>query len=89
MGGRLTPASSPEYVFDSHFTCKTRFSRWNLKNAYGLVNARAGRSAAVHCRGDRRAGRGTGGLYWLVAGVIFSIFVALFDAWVLLLEINR
>ena len=32
---------------------------------------------------------GLGGLYWLVAGTIFSIIVALFDAWVLLIEINR
>lgn len=32
---------------------------------------------------------GTGGLYWLVAGTIFSILVALFGAWVLLIEINR
>ena len=29
------------------------------------------------------------GLYWLVAGMIFSILVALFGAWVLLIEINR
>src|SRR5215211_5438501 len=32
---------------------------------------------------------GPGGLYWLVAGTIFSILAALFDAWVLLVEINR
>jgi hypothetical protein len=32
---------------------------------------------------------GLGGLYWLVAGMIFSILVALFEAWVLLIEINR
>jgi hypothetical protein len=32
---------------------------------------------------------GLGGLYWLVAGMVFSILVALFDAWVLLIEINR
>ena len=32
---------------------------------------------------------GLGGLYWLVIGTIFSIIVALFDAWVLLIEINR
>ncbi len=32
---------------------------------------------------------GLGGLYWLVAGTIFAIIVALFDAWVLLIEINR
>jgi hypothetical protein len=32
---------------------------------------------------------GLGGLYWLVAGTLFSILVALFDAWVLLIEINR
>jgi hypothetical protein len=32
---------------------------------------------------------GLGGLYWLVAGMVFSILVALFDAWVLLVEINR
>jgi hypothetical protein len=32
---------------------------------------------------------GMGGLYWLVAGMIFSILVALFEAWVLLVEINR
>jgi len=32
---------------------------------------------------------GLGGLYWLVAGMLFSILVGLFDAWVLLIEINR
>jgi modulator of FtsH protease len=32
---------------------------------------------------------GLGGLYWLVAGMLFSIVVALFEAWVLLVEINR
>jgi uncharacterized membrane protein YdjX (TVP38/TMEM64 family) len=30
-----------------------------------------------------------GGLYWLVAGTLFSILGALCDAWVLLVEINR
>jgi len=32
---------------------------------------------------------GLGGLYWLVAGIVFSILVGLFEAWVLLVEINR
>ena len=32
---------------------------------------------------------GPGGLYWLVAGTLFSIITALADAWVLLVEINR
>jgi modulator of FtsH protease len=32
---------------------------------------------------------GLGGLYWLAAAMVFSILVALFDAWVLLIEINR
>lgn len=32
---------------------------------------------------------GLEGLYWLVAGTVFSIVVALFEAWVLLVEINR
>jgi hypothetical protein len=32
---------------------------------------------------------GLGGLYWLVAGTLFSIIAALADAWVLLVEINR
>src|SRR5215211_3595984 len=32
---------------------------------------------------------GPGGLYWLVAGTIFSILAALCEAWVLLVEINR
>ena len=31
---------------------------------------------------------GLGGL-WLVAGMVFSILVALFEAWVLLIEINQ
>lgn len=31
----------------------------------------------------------SGGLYWLVAGMVLSILVALFEAWVLLIEINR
>jgi hypothetical protein len=34
-------------------------------------------------------GVGPGGLYWLVAGTVFSILAALADAWVLLVEINR
>lgn len=34
-------------------------------------------------------GWGTDGLYWLVPGIVFSFMVALFDAWVLLIEINR
>jgi hypothetical protein len=29
------------------------------------------------------------GLYWLVAGMVFSTLAAMFDAWVLLVEINR
>jgi hypothetical protein len=32
---------------------------------------------------------GPGGLYWLVPGTVFPILVALFAAWVLLVEINR
>src|SRR5829696_4101471 len=32
---------------------------------------------------------GLGGLYRLVAGMVFSILVALFEAWGVLLEINR
>src|SRR5919109_3797875 len=32
---------------------------------------------------------GPGGLYWLVAGTLFSILATLFEAWVLLVEINR
>jgi hypothetical protein len=32
---------------------------------------------------------GFGGFYWLVAGMVFSILVALFGAWVLLIEIHR
>jgi hypothetical protein len=32
---------------------------------------------------------GLAGLYWLVAGTVFSIIAALADAWVLLVEINR
>jgi hypothetical protein len=32
---------------------------------------------------------GLGGLYWLVAGTVFSIVAALVEAWVLLVEINR
>ena len=32
---------------------------------------------------------GLEGLNWLVAGMVFSILAALFEAWVLLVEINR
>ncbi len=32
---------------------------------------------------------GMAGLYWLVVGMVFSILVALFGAWMLLIEINR
>lgn len=31
----------------------------------------------------------TGGLYWIVLGTLLSIIVAIYDAWVLLVEINR
>jgi hypothetical protein len=33
--------------------------------------------------------RGGGGLYWLVAGGLLSIVTAVFNAWVLLVEITR
>ena len=33
--------------------------------------------------------RGEGGLYWVVPGIIVSLVLALQDAWVLLVEINR
>ena len=36
-----------------------------------------------------RRGRGEGGLYWGVPAVIVSFVLALLDAWVLLVEINR
>jgi hypothetical protein len=32
---------------------------------------------------------GFGGLYWLVAGMVLSTLAAMFEAWVLLVEINR
>jgi hypothetical protein len=32
---------------------------------------------------------GVGGVYWLVPAVICSYIIAMFDAWVLLVEINR
>lgn len=32
---------------------------------------------------------GSGGLYWLVPGILFSYGLALLDSWVLLIEINR
>jgi hypothetical protein len=32
---------------------------------------------------------GVDGLYWLVASMVFSTLAAMFDAWVLLVEINR
>ncbi len=34
-------------------------------------------------------GWGLVGLYWLVAGTLLAVLVALFEAWVLLVEINR
>jgi hypothetical protein len=33
--------------------------------------------------------QGAVGIYWLVPGVIFCFIVAFFNAWVLLIEINR
>src|SRR5829696_7129037 len=54
---------------------------------------RGARGGARHlgvCRGHpAAAAEGLGGLYWLVAGTVFPILVALFDAWVLLVEVNR
>jgi hypothetical protein len=32
---------------------------------------------------------GVNGFYWLVPAIIFSFAVAILDAWVLLIEINR
>jgi hypothetical protein len=33
--------------------------------------------------------RGGGGLYWVVPGTILSFLIALQNAWILLIEINR
>jgi len=38
--------------------------------------------------GSLLAGRG-GGLYWVVPGMAFSLLAAIFNAWVLLVEIHR
>jgi hypothetical protein len=39
MVGRLTPASDPECVFDSRFTCKTRFLRVEPRGFEPLTSA--------------------------------------------------
>jgi len=75
------PAAAAEELEDH----KARSAR-GLRAAGGL---RPGRHAAAGYRRRRCAGRGRGGLYWLVPGTVFPILVALFAAWVLLVEINR
>lgn len=54
----------------------------------GEGGAGAGGHAAVRGRRDRRAGGGPRDLYWLAAGMVLSIVVAVFAAWVLLIEIE-
>ena len=39
--------------------------------------------------GPAVVGWGVEGVYWLVAGMVFSVLAAMFEAWVLLIEINR
>ena len=47
-------------------------------------------SAIPFVAGGLSLARGSGGgLYWLAAGIVFSLANALFDAWVLLIEIQR
>ena len=52
--------------------------------------AGAGCHAAIFlAAGPAVVGWGMDGLYWLVAGMVFSVLAAMFEAWVLLIEINR
>ena len=39
--------------------------------------------------GPAVVGWGIDGLYLVVAGMVFSVLAAMFEAWVLLIEINR
>ena len=57
--------------------------------AFRVHSAVSDRHATVGGRRHRRDGSGVRGLYWLVAGMIFATIVALFEAWVLLVEIDR
>ena len=62
----------------------------NLRRAFG-VRVALGQAATLPfvAAGVAVLAWGTGGLYWLAAGMVLSILVALFGAWVLLVEINR
>lgn len=62
----------------------------NLRQAF-VLRVAVGQAATLPfvLAGVAVLGWGAGGLYWLVPGVVFSFLVALFDAWVLLIEINR
>jgi modulator of FtsH protease len=60
--------------------------RWTFVLRVGLVQVA---TIPLIIAGIAVLAAGLGGLYWLVAGTIFSILVALFEAWVLLVEINR
>jgi hypothetical protein len=54
-----------------------------------LAQAGARESSPGWCSSGSPLTCSMGGLYWLVADMVFSILVALFEAWVLLIEINR
>ncbi|HEX5503540.1 MAG TPA: hypothetical protein VFW96_13025 [Thermomicrobiales bacterium] len=60
--------------------------RWNV--ATRVIAAQAATLPFV-IAGVAVLARGVGGLYWLVPGIVFAFLVALTDAWVLLVEINR
>jgi len=64
-----------EYVTRGH-----RISQTLLSHASAMPFVAAGISLML--------GHG-GGLYWLVAGMVFAFLAALADAWVLLIEIQR
>jgi hypothetical protein len=72
-----------------------RFRRWgtmrpDLRQAF-VLRVALGQIATLPLvvAGIAVLAGGLGGLHWLVAGMVLSILVALFEAWVLLVEINR
>ncbi|HEY7034164.1 MAG TPA: hypothetical protein VH482_22690 [Thermomicrobiales bacterium] len=59
------------------------------ENQWMAIGMRQVATIPVVVAGVAALARGAGGLYWLVPGFVAAYVVALFDAWVILVEVHR
>jgi hypothetical protein len=91
LGVELVLAGAAGWAFVTMTHVRLRHHRDRMPPAQRYMRIAIGQIASLPAviAGVSLLAEGGGGLYWLLAGVTLSLVVALFSAWVLLIEIVR